>query len=110
RIIHTHILKRRSRWQINVLVTTPLATRGLDFPAVTHVFNLGLVGSAADYLHRAGRAGRIGQVSYGWAFELRYSYVEAKILIFLSIRCILGDIRLWVGDPSTSSRPVSPHT
>jgi len=51
-----------------VLVTTPLATRGLDFPAVTHVFNLGLVGSAADYLHRAGRAGRIGQVCQALRF------------------------------------------
>ena len=65
------------RMQINVLVTTPLATRGLDFPAVTHVFNLGLVGSAADYLHRAGRAGRIGQV-----LKRRF------------LRALLGKIRL----------------
>jgi len=47
--------------QVSLLVTTPLATRGLDFPNVTHVFNLGIVGTAADYLHRAGRCGRIGQ-------------------------------------------------
>jgi len=47
--------------QVSLLVTTPLATRGLDFPNVTHVLNLGIVGTAADYLHRAGRCGRIGQ-------------------------------------------------
>jgi superfamily II DNA/RNA helicase len=56
--------------QINVLVTTPLATRGLDFPSVTHVFNLGLVGSAADYLHRAGRVGRLGQAEAGKIISL----------------------------------------
>ena len=47
--------------QVSLLVTTPRATRGLDFPNVTHVFNLGILGTAADYLHRAGRCGRIGQ-------------------------------------------------
>lgn len=51
--------------QVNVLVTTPRATRGLDFPGVTHVFNLGIVGTPADYLHRAGRVGRIGQQDMG---------------------------------------------
>jgi len=43
--------------QTSVLVTTAAATRGLDFPQVTHVINLGIVGSAADYVHRAGRVG-----------------------------------------------------
>jgi len=38
--------------QTNVLVTTPEATRGLDFPDVSTVFNLGIVGTPADYLHR----------------------------------------------------------
>ena len=51
--------------QTSVLVTTAAATRGLDFPHVTDVFNLGIVGSAADYLHRAGRIGRIGQSGRG---------------------------------------------
>jgi superfamily II DNA/RNA helicase len=32
---------------------------------VTHVFNLGIVGSDADYVHRAGRVGRIGQRGSG---------------------------------------------
>ena len=49
----------------SVLVTTAAATRGLDFPQVTHVLNLGIVGSAADYVHRAGRVGRVGQLAKG---------------------------------------------
>ena len=42
------------------LLATPAAARGLDLPAVSHVYNLGAPASPADYLHRAGRAGRIG--------------------------------------------------
>ncbi len=51
--------------QTSILVTTTDATRGLDFPAVTHVFNMGVVGSSADYVHRAGRVGRVGQLRRG---------------------------------------------
>ena len=57
---HAHLHARSQ-----VLVTTAAATRGLDFPRVTDVINLGIVGSAADYVHRAGRVGRIGQLARG---------------------------------------------
>lgn len=43
-----------------LLLATPAASRGLDLPAVSHVYNLQPPHDAADYLHRAGRAGRIG--------------------------------------------------
>lgn len=49
----------------SVLVTTAAATRGLDFPQVTDVLNLGIVGTSADYVHRAGRVGRVGQMEKG---------------------------------------------
>jgi len=49
----------------SVLVTTAAATRGLDFPQVTDVLNLGIIGSPADYVHRAGRVGRVGQTERG---------------------------------------------
>ncbi|KAK9828026.1 hypothetical protein WJX81_001394 [Elliptochloris bilobata] len=42
------------------LLATPAAARGLDLPAVSHVYSLGPPATPADYLHRAGRAGRIG--------------------------------------------------
>lgn len=45
----------------SLLLATPAAARGLDLPAVAAVFCLGPpAGGAADYLHRAGRAGRLG--------------------------------------------------
>ena len=48
-----------------MLLATPSASRGLDLPAVSHVYNLGPVSDAKEYLHRAGRAGRIGSTTGG---------------------------------------------
>lgn len=42
------------------LLATPAAARGLDLPAVSHVYNMGPPADAVEYLHRAGRVGRIG--------------------------------------------------
>ena len=45
----------------HVLIATDVASRGLDFPFVTHVLNFDFCRSSMDYLQRAGRAGRGGQ-------------------------------------------------
>ena len=44
----------------SMLLATPAASRGLDLPAVSFVYSLGVPADSTDYLHRAGRAGRIG--------------------------------------------------
>jgi superfamily II DNA/RNA helicase len=44
----------------SLLIATPAAARGLDLPAVSFVYNTSAPADATDYLHRAGRAGRIG--------------------------------------------------
>lgn len=51
-----------------LLLATPAAARGLDLPAVSHVYNTAAPATAADYLHRAGRAGRIGSPVPGAPF------------------------------------------
>lgn len=43
-----------------VLVTTDVVARGMDFPNVSHVFQLGTPRDVASYVHRIGRTGRIG--------------------------------------------------
>eukprot|EP00798_Chlamydomonas_sp_ICE-L_P003454 gene3454-13512_t len=43
----------------------PSASRGLDLPSVSHVYNLGCPDNTAQYLHRAGRTGRIGSTMMG---------------------------------------------
>ena len=47
--------------QVQILVATDVAARGIDVPTVTHVFNYGLPMKAEDYTHRIGRTGRAGR-------------------------------------------------
>lgn len=54
--------------QINVLVATDVAARGLDVSDITHVINYSLPQSYDDYVHRIGRAGRAGNIGYALTF------------------------------------------
>ena len=47
--------------QVQILVATDVAARGIDVPSITHVFNYGLPMKAEDYTHRIGRTGRAGR-------------------------------------------------
>ena len=46
---------------LNFLVASDVAARGLDIPAVSHVFNFDVPSHAEDYVHRIGRTGRAGR-------------------------------------------------
>ncbi len=47
--------------ELRFLVASDVAARGLDIPAVTHVFNFDVPSHAEDYVHRIGRTGRAGR-------------------------------------------------
>ena len=47
--------------EIKFLIASDVAARGLDIPAVTHVFNYDAPIHAEDYVHRIGRTGRAGR-------------------------------------------------
>ncbi|SNS30654.1 Superfamily II DNA and RNA helicase [Noviherbaspirillum humi] len=49
------------RGQVQVLVATDVAARGIDVPGITHVFNYDLPKFPEDYVHRIGRTGRAGR-------------------------------------------------
>ena len=58
--------------QVQILVATDVAARGIDVPTITHVFNFGLPMKAEDYTHRIGRTGRAGRDGLAITFaELR---------------------------------------
>ncbi|MGB3338056.1 MAG: DEAD/DEAH box helicase [Devosia sp.] len=47
--------------RLTLLVASDVAARGLDIPAVSHVFNFDVPVHAEDYVHRIGRTGRAGR-------------------------------------------------
>ena len=62
------IMSSFARGQQSILVTTDLASRGLDLSKVGLVVNFDLPKNADEYIHRIGRTGRAGQK--GEAFSL----------------------------------------
>ncbi|NNL72963.1 MAG: DEAD/DEAH box helicase [Silicimonas sp.] len=46
---------------LRFLVASDVAARGLDVPAVSHVFNFDVPSHSEDYVHRIGRTGRAGR-------------------------------------------------
>ncbi len=54
------LMKRFHDGEIDVLVATDVAARGLHIPDVSHVVNYDLPQDAADYVHRIGRTARLG--------------------------------------------------
>ena len=47
---------------LHLLVASDVAARGLDIPAVSHVFNFDVPSHPEDYIHRIGRTGRAGRL------------------------------------------------
>ncbi|SOC19844.1 superfamily II DNA/RNA helicase [Rhodobacter sp. JA431] len=69
---------------LQLLVASDVAARGLDIPAVSHVFNYDLPSHAEDYVHRIGRTGRAGRkgtaMSIGTPGDAKYlAAIEALV-------------------------------
>lgn len=54
--------------QINILLATDIASRGLDIDNVSHVINYDLPQSYEDYIHRIGRTGRADKTGTALTF------------------------------------------
>ncbi len=65
------ILEQFTKGEIDILVATDVAARGLHISDVSHVYNYDLPDDCEDYVHRIGRTGRAGQkgVSVSFACE-----------------------------------------
>ena len=55
------VMKKFREHNIQLLVATDVAARGLDVDNLTHVINYGLPDDIATYTHRSGRTGRAGK-------------------------------------------------
>ncbi|MBJ7538869.1 DEAD/DEAH box helicase [Marinomonas transparens] len=54
------VMESFAKDQFTVLVSTDVASRGLDIANVSHVFNFDLPKQAEEFVHRTGRTGRAG--------------------------------------------------
>jgi superfamily II DNA/RNA helicase len=52
--------------EINILVASDVAARGLDIKGVSHIFNFDVPFHAEDYVHRIGRTGRGGRTGIAY--------------------------------------------
>ena len=64
-------LKRFKATEVDILVATDVAARGLDVKDITHVINYAIPQTYQDYTHRVGRAGRAGNTGYALTFVVR---------------------------------------
>lgn len=58
----TRVIEKFKNGEIEVLIATDIAARGLDIVKLPVVINFNLPRSPADYMHRIGRSGRAGEI------------------------------------------------
>ncbi|KAI9882367.1 MAG: exosome non-catalytic core subunit rrp4 [Watsoniomyces obsoletus] len=64
-----------------ILFSSDVAARGMDFPNVTHVIQLGMPQTREDYIHRLGRTARGNKTGEGWLLvsELQLKGARSRI-------------------------------
>ena len=85
---------------INILVASDVAARGLDVKGVSHVFNFDVPWQPDDYVHRIGRTGRAGAT--GIAVTLA---TKADSELIERIEKLIGNKIARVGKPDPAEEP-----
>jgi len=98
------LLNRFKRGDLELLVATDVAARGLHIDAVSHVYNFDLPFDAEDYVHRIGRTARLGAEGDAISFACeRYAQSLPEIEAFIEQRIPVGHVEpeLLVAIPRT---------
>lgn len=61
----TSVSQRFRTMTKGVMFTSDVSARGVDYPGITHVIQIGLPSSQESYIHRLGRTGRAGKTGEG---------------------------------------------
>ncbi|KAI1114060.1 ATP-dependent RNA helicase MSS116 [Nemania sp. NC0429] len=61
----TRVTEQYRQAQSGILIATDIIARGMDFPAVTNVFQVGIPSDKESYVHRLGRTARAGAEGKG---------------------------------------------
>ena len=100
-------LERFKSGDVNILVASDVAARGLDIKGVSHVFNFDTPWHPDDYVHRIGRTGRAGAKGRAFTFVAKedaeaIANVEkltgSKIAVFGK-----KDVRVELAEPEAKS-------
>ena len=84
--------------EIDVLVATNVAARGLDIPDVTHVFNYDMPQNAEEYIHRVGRTARAGKPGTAVTFVGEWDFqVFEEICAAIGVTPEKGTLKLYGG-------------
>ena len=86
--------------EVTLLVASDVAARGLDIPAVSHIFNFDVPHHPDDYVHRIGRTGRAGRT--GTAITV-VSPSDTKSVA--AIEKLIGQSIPWMGGEPRVSAP-----
>jgi ATP-dependent RNA helicase DeaD len=83
--VRENVMKGFREGEFLTLVTTDVASRGLDISMVSHVINYNLPDFPEDYVHRIGRTGRAGATGIAYTIltgkdDIRLEKIEAFIL------------------------------
>jgi superfamily II DNA/RNA helicase len=87
-----------------ILVASDVAARGLDIPAVSHVFNYDVPTHAEDYVHRIGRTGRAGREGASFTIVTRH---DEKLVA--AIEKLTGIPIAWEGGGIDTLPPGAPR-
>ncbi|RDJ19639.1 ATP-dependent helicase, partial [Bosea caraganae] len=87
-----------------ILVASDVAARGLDIPAVSHVFNFDVPTHAEDYVHRIGRTGRAGREGASFTIVTRH---DEKLVA--AIEKLTGQPITWEGPGLDGLPPGAPR-
>lgn len=90
------VIKSFRKMEIQLLVATDVAARGLDIEGITHIFNYDIPEDAESYIHRIGRTGRAGETGTAFTFvtprnKQALDAIEKKIMVSLKTRKIVKD-------------------
>ena len=99
-------LERFKQGEIQILVASDVAARGLDIVDMSHVFNFDVPFSPEDYVHRIGRTGRAGKTGHSFtlASPSEGDLVEA---IEKLIGTTIPRIEIPASRPPASRRPTA---
>jgi superfamily II DNA/RNA helicase len=89
---------------VSLLVASDVAARGLDIPAVSHIFNFDVPHHPDDYVHRIGRTGRAGLS--GTAITI-VAPIDHKSVA--AIEKLIGQTIAWMGEPTPAERREERH-